>query len=62
VLGGHRVLLEAFQTDVRPMCAKARADLGAAEDPIAELRESGYAARRAAERGADESVAGGWGR
>jgi L-rhamnose isomerase / sugar isomerase len=62
VLGGHRVLLEAFQTDVRPMCAKARADLGAAEDPVAELRESGYAARRAAERGADESVAGGWGR
>ena len=27
-----------------------------------ELRESGYAARRAAERGEGESVAGGWGR
>src|ERR671919_293429 len=62
VLAGHRILLDAFQTDVRPLCAKARAELGAAEDPIAELRESGYAARRAAERGASESVAGGWGR
>ena len=62
VLAGHRLLLDAFQTDVRPLCAKARAELGAAEDPIAELRESGYAARRAAERGEGESVAGGWGR
>ena len=62
VLAGHRILLDAFQTDVRPLCAKARAELGAAEDPIAELRESGYAARRAAERGEGESVAGGWGR
>jgi L-rhamnose isomerase / sugar isomerase len=51
VLGGHRVLLDAFQTDVREQCAKARAGLGAAEDPIAALRESGYAERRAAERG-----------
>ena len=62
VLAGHRILLDAFQTDVRPLCAKARAELGAPEDPIAELRESGYAARRAAERGEGESVAGGWGR
>jgi L-rhamnose isomerase/sugar isomerase len=62
VLAGHRLLLDAFQTDVRPQCAKARADLGAAEDPIAELRSSGYAARRAAERGTSETVAGGWGR
>jgi L-rhamnose isomerase / sugar isomerase len=60
VLAGHRLLLDAFQTDVRPLCAKARADVGAAEDPIAALRESGYAERRAAERGDSESVAGGW--
>jgi L-rhamnose isomerase / sugar isomerase len=62
VLAGHRILLDAFQTDVRPQCAKARAQLGAAEDPIAELRASGYPERRAAERGEGESVAGGWGR
>jgi L-rhamnose isomerase / sugar isomerase len=62
VLAGHKLLLDAFQTDVRPMCAKARAELGAAEDPIAELRASGYAERRATERGGGEAVAGGWGR
>jgi L-rhamnose isomerase/sugar isomerase len=50
VLGGHTVLLDAFNTDVRPACAAARAALGAAEDPIATLREGGYAARMAAER------------
>ena len=62
VLAGHRLLLDAFQTDVRPLCAKARASVGAAEDPIAALRESGYAERRATERGDSEGVAGGWGR
>jgi L-rhamnose isomerase/sugar isomerase len=50
VLGGHEVLLDAFNSDVRPACAAARAALGAAEDPIKTLRESGYARRVAAER------------
>ena len=62
VLGAHRILLDAFQTDVRRRCASARVAAGAAEDPIAELRESGYAERRAAERGESEGIAGGWGR
>jgi L-rhamnose isomerase/sugar isomerase len=50
VLGGHEVLLDAFNTDVRPQCAEARAALGVAENPIRALRESGYAARMASER------------
>jgi L-rhamnose isomerase / sugar isomerase len=50
VLAGHELLLDAYRTDVRPLCARVRADLGAAEDPIAALRESGYADRVAAER------------
>ena len=50
VLGGHEALLDAYRTDVRPLCARARAALGAAEDPVAELRASGYAERVAAER------------
>ena len=54
VLGGHEVLLDAFRTDVRPLCARARAALGAAEDPIAALRESGYAQRMATERESQE--------
>jgi L-rhamnose isomerase/sugar isomerase len=50
VLGGHEVLLDAFNTDVRPACAEARAALGASEHPIRALRESGYAGRMATER------------
>jgi L-rhamnose isomerase / sugar isomerase len=50
VLGGHERLLDAYRTDVRALCAKARTDLGAAEDPVAELRASGYADRVARER------------
>jgi L-rhamnose isomerase/sugar isomerase len=50
VLGGHELLLDAFNADVRPLCAEARAALGAAENPIRALRESGYAARMATER------------
>ncbi len=61
VLGAHEVLLDAYRSDVRPLCARARARLGAAEDPVAALRESGYAARIAAEREATATLAGGWG-
>jgi L-rhamnose isomerase/sugar isomerase len=50
VLGGHELLLDAYRTDVREPCAAARAALGAAEDPIAALRASGYAARMAEQR------------
>ena len=51
VLGGYEVLTGAYQTDVRPLCAHVREALGAAADPIAAFRASGYAARMAAERG-----------
>lgn len=62
VLGAHELLLDAYKIDVRPLCAKVRAELGAAEDPVRALRESGYVKRMRAERGASEAVAGGWGR
>jgi L-rhamnose isomerase / sugar isomerase len=62
VLGGYELLLDAYRTDVRPLCAKVRASLGAAEDPIAALRNSDYVARAAATRGGGDGVAGGWGR
>jgi L-rhamnose isomerase / sugar isomerase len=57
VLRGHEVLLDAFRTDVRPLCAKARAELGAEPDPVAALRASGYAERIAAERQGDRELA-----
>jgi L-rhamnose isomerase / sugar isomerase len=60
VLGGHRILLDAYNTDVRPRCAAMRASVGAAEDPVTELRP--YVERIVAERGSTVSVAGGWGR
>jgi L-rhamnose isomerase/sugar isomerase len=50
VLRGHELLLDAYQTDVRPLCAKVRSELGAAADPVAQLRASGYAERMARER------------
>ena len=62
VLGAHVRLLDAYRTDVRPLCAKVRAARGAAEDPVRALREGGYVERVIAERGSAETVAGGWGR
>src|SRR6201991_3317547 len=56
VLGGHEVLLDAFNSDVRDACAAARAALGAAENPIQALRESGYAARMATERESEQEL------
>jgi len=50
VLLGHEILLDAFRTDVRDVCARARAALGAAENPIAAHRESRYAQQMAEER------------
>jgi len=62
VLGGHELLLDAYRTDVRPICARVRAGLGAAEDPVTTLRSSGWLERAIAQRGEDVAVAGGWGR
>jgi L-rhamnose isomerase/sugar isomerase len=51
VLGGHELLLDAYQTDVRPLCAHVREQLGAAADPVGAFRASGYVARMAEQRG-----------
>ncbi len=59
VLGAHRTLLDAYATDVRPLCAKVRESMGAAVDPIAAFKRSGYAERVAKERA--EGVGAGWG-
>lgn len=59
VLGAHRVLLGAYQTDVRPLCAKVREDMGASADPVTTFRNSGYAERMAEER--KDGQGAGWG-
>jgi L-rhamnose isomerase/sugar isomerase len=51
VLGANRVLVEAYETDVRPILVEARKRLGVDPDPVAALRRSGYVERVARERG-----------
>ena len=51
VLGAHRILLEAFETDVRPLLGRLREQLGVAEDPVAAFRDGGDADALARERG-----------
>jgi L-rhamnose isomerase/sugar isomerase len=51
VLGAHRVLLEAFETDVRPVLARLREQRGVDPDPVEAFRRGGYAERLARERG-----------
>lgn len=58
VLGAHRVVMDAFETDVRPLLAQAREEMGLHPDPIAALVASGYEQRIAAERGVSEGGGG----
>jgi L-rhamnose isomerase/sugar isomerase len=51
VLAAHRVLVEAFESDVRPLLAQLRARLGLEADPVQAFRDSGHAERLARERG-----------
>jgi L-rhamnose isomerase/sugar isomerase len=51
VLGAHRALTDAFETDVRPVVAKWRADRGLDPDPVGAFRDGGYAEERARKRG-----------
>jgi len=58
VLGAYNVLRDAFETDVRPLTARARAELGGVADPLAVFAVSGYMERITAER---VGAAQGWG-
>jgi L-rhamnose isomerase/sugar isomerase len=51
VLGGHRIVLEAFETDVRPLLARFRRERGLEDDPVEAFRAGGYAETLAGERG-----------
>ena len=58
VLAAHRILLHAYNTDVRALCAKVREDLGASPDPVAAFRQSGYAEKVTEER--KKGAGAGW--
>ena len=50
VLGAHRVLTDAFETDVRPILRALRAQLGLPADPVEAYRSEGHEERLAQER------------
>jgi L-rhamnose isomerase/sugar isomerase len=52
ILEANRVLVEAYETDVRPLIAQARKRLGVDPNPVSALRRSGYVERAAQDRGA----------
>ncbi|MBI2247189.1 MAG: L-rhamnose isomerase [Armatimonadetes bacterium] len=58
VLGAHRVLLEAYETDVRPLLASVREELGVPVDPVEAFRREGHRERMARERGTQAAGAG----
>src|SRR5918993_5868821 len=58
VLAAHRILLDAYSTDVRPLCAKVREDLGGSADPVADFRQSGHLEKATEER--KEGAQAGW--
>jgi len=52
VLGAHELMLDAFRTDVRPLCAHVREQLGAAADPVAAFRAGDWWERLGSRRSA----------
>ncbi|MFB9469841.1 L-rhamnose isomerase [Nonomuraea salmonea] len=59
VLGANAVFMDAFNTDVRPLLAELREEMGLAPDPMAAYAESGYFEKIAAGRVGGEQA--GWG-
>ncbi|MFF7361840.1 L-rhamnose isomerase [Streptomyces sp. NPDC008125] len=59
VLGSNEVLMDAYNTDVRPLLRELREERGLAPDPVAAYRASGWQEKIAADRvGGDQA---GWG-
>ncbi|HZB29133.1 MAG TPA: L-rhamnose isomerase [Streptosporangiaceae bacterium] len=59
VLGANAVFMDAYNTDVRPLLADLRADMGLDPDPIAAYHRSGYFEKITAERVGGQQA--GWG-
>ncbi len=60
VLGANRVLVDAFETDVRPLLAEARAEMGLDPDPLAVFHADDYQRRVMEERGTVSGAGGGF--
>jgi L-rhamnose isomerase / sugar isomerase len=59
VLGANAVVMDAYNTDVRPLLREVREDLGIDPDPLGAYRRSGHAERVRVER--KDGQAAGWG-
>jgi L-rhamnose isomerase/sugar isomerase len=59
VLEANAVLMDAYNTDVRPLLADLRADAGLDPDPVAAYHRSGYQQRIETERASGQQA--GWG-
>ncbi|MFG1943296.1 L-rhamnose isomerase [Nonomuraea sp. NPDC048826] len=59
VLGANAVLMDAYNTDVRPLLAELREEMGLAPDPMAAYAKSGYFEKIAADRVGGSQA--GWG-
>ena len=59
VLGGNDILMDAYNTDVRPLLDELRSNMGVEADPKIAYARSGYAEKIAAERVG--GVQAGWG-
>ncbi|MFJ3223081.1 L-rhamnose isomerase [Streptomyces sp. NPDC086783] len=59
VLEANAVIMDAYNTDVRPLLAEVRAELGLDPDPVGAYRRSGWQERVAAERVGGQQA--GWG-
>jgi L-rhamnose isomerase/sugar isomerase len=59
VLDANAVLMDAYNTDVRPLLAEVRADAGLDPDPVGAYKRSGYQERIVADRVGGEQA--GWG-
>ncbi|MFF2183580.1 L-rhamnose isomerase [Streptomyces sp. NPDC058155] len=59
VLAANAALMDAYNTDVRPLVAEVRAELGADADPVAAYHASGYGKKIVGERVGGEQA--GWG-
>ena len=55
------ILQEAFTTDVRPLLARVRVEMGLSPDPIEAYRKSGYFEKIAGERVGELEGAASWG-
>jgi L-rhamnose isomerase/sugar isomerase len=59
VLEANAVLMDAYNTDVRPLLAELREEMGLAPEPVKAYLATGYAAKIVSERVG--GTAAGWG-